>query len=277
MTDLSYSDSAINVRSRFLGCDNIVYVEGEDDILFWEFLFNKFTDSNLKIESVGGSPELDKFIEKIASGELSVIAARDSDYNKILGQHVPHKNIVYSYGYSIENSVITAGTIQSVIRLWSKGLKVPLENIDKWVDSFSKSIEPLAYYDIANELYHTSLSVLGNNCSRFMSDRTSPMIDDDKISGHVEKVSKKLNKEMYSEVETIVNGNNLFEIMRGHFVFSAALRFVNYSIGELRKRISIPTDAFYTNLIQAFEFLFKRGHPHYNYYKDAIRSCEIQA
>jgi hypothetical protein len=85
MPDISYSDEALNVRNAFFGAKVIVYVEGDDDVLFWHEVFEQVADDHFEVESVGGVENLDEYIRKIAAGQLSAIAARDADFLPIIG------------------------------------------------------------------------------------------------------------------------------------------------------------------------------------------------
>lgn len=53
MPSLDYSLEALNLLNAFHQVDKVVYVEGQDDVPFWEFLFKKFTNLNIYIEDVG--------------------------------------------------------------------------------------------------------------------------------------------------------------------------------------------------------------------------------
>lgn len=47
MPSLDYSLEALNLLNAFHQVDKVVYVEGQDDVPFWEFLFKKFTNLNI--------------------------------------------------------------------------------------------------------------------------------------------------------------------------------------------------------------------------------------
>lgn len=80
MADLFYSDEALNVKSAFYRANSMVFVEGDDDVLFWHEVFSKIPEASVEVESAGGSDQIDQYITKILSGELQAIAARDSDF-----------------------------------------------------------------------------------------------------------------------------------------------------------------------------------------------------
>lgn len=55
---LPYSDDALSIRHAFFNKQFVIYVEGVDDIPFWDACFSKFLPSSLEkgfiIEDVGG-------------------------------------------------------------------------------------------------------------------------------------------------------------------------------------------------------------------------------
>jgi len=120
MSKIDYSIDALNVRNCFFSTDTIVYVEGDDDILFWDKVFRASTSASIYIEAVGGSKELDKYIELINSGELESIAARDSDYLDFEGKKNGDSKIIYTVGHSIENSIYCADFICRLAMLFCK-------------------------------------------------------------------------------------------------------------------------------------------------------------
>ena len=60
-----YSTEALNVLRYFHDSEIIIFVEGDDDILFWDVISNKAGLLGVKIESAGGKNELLKKIDKI--------------------------------------------------------------------------------------------------------------------------------------------------------------------------------------------------------------------
>lgn len=42
MGELSYSNEANNLLNRFYGVEKILYVEGDDDIPFWEIILKSY-------------------------------------------------------------------------------------------------------------------------------------------------------------------------------------------------------------------------------------------
>ena len=150
MSDLLYSDDALNVRNAFLRVKTLVYVEGDDDVLFWDEIFSRIPNASVEIESVGGSDQIDTYIEKIAAGNLHAIAARDADFLPHLGKLRGDPRIVYTYGYAIENSLYTADCLASLTKLWCKTNKIQTKECADWLNDLATQVRPLIHLDLAN-------------------------------------------------------------------------------------------------------------------------------
>ncbi len=113
MASLEHSVEAKNVTNKFYQVDKMIYVEGQDDIIFWDIILKEFAQFTFKIEKAGGKEELEKYIEEIKSGVASYFVARDSDYDEILGFDEV-KGVIRTYGHSIENTIGTSAKLSSV-------------------------------------------------------------------------------------------------------------------------------------------------------------------
>ena len=107
MGKFQYSSSAINTVNKFHRIENIVYVEGQDDLVFWDKVFSYYKFPSFKIKIAGGKTELTSIIKSILKNEVTIIVAIDSDYTCIFGYRKNHPQILYTYGYSIENSIFS--------------------------------------------------------------------------------------------------------------------------------------------------------------------------
>ena len=97
-----YSSDAIENRAAFFDKNFTVYVEGPEDILFWDNLFQEAGLDDFHIEDVGGSENLEPFIQEILQNDLNIIVACDSDYAKLDNSLVVNDKIIYTHGFSIE-------------------------------------------------------------------------------------------------------------------------------------------------------------------------------
>lgn len=83
---LVHSAAAINVTHQFYDKRFMLYVEGDDDIVFWDEHFKKYMPSTFyEIEQVHGKENLTRYIEGIKDGTLqNVVVACDSDFTLFL-------------------------------------------------------------------------------------------------------------------------------------------------------------------------------------------------
>ncbi len=151
MPDLSYSDDALNVISAFYDADKLLYVEGDDDVVFWELVLEQFEIRTFKVQSVGGIEELKKYIDKVASGAIDANVARDADFSYIQKPPQLHQ-VIYTYGHSIENTLFTTGTICSIIRAYGRMTRRLIDEgeCETWMNEFHSAFEQLVTYDAAN-------------------------------------------------------------------------------------------------------------------------------
>ena len=99
---LEYSNEALNVKAQFYSKKIMCYVEAEDDKYFWSQFFPNF----VQIESKGCCTQLDILIPKICSGDVFAIVARDRDYLEFKNQLQNHHFVLYTFGHSIENTLL---------------------------------------------------------------------------------------------------------------------------------------------------------------------------
>lgn len=278
MVDLVYSDDAENVLNRFYGVDTIVYVEGPDDVPFWEFMFNTFSDVSVKINEVGGMSEIQKYINKIESGEVGAVVACDADFS-YFGNFSSHCNVLRSYGHSIENTLICQKTLSKVIG--SVG-RVSMKEIDEsgisyWFQSLEEATKNLVIQDIANHIMNSGKVVAGDNCSRFMKSSKSSEVCESKIMKHLINIDLQISKRLEKKIMNSITDSHRTEadFLRGHFLFSASLRHVTSEIRKIRNQVSLSNDSFFGALIIAFEVVFVCTHSHYNYYRDIVQKVEV--
>lgn len=280
MADLSYSNEAENVLSRFYSVDAIVYVEGIDDVPFWEHIFDTFSDISVEIKDVGGRPEINKYISKIESGDISAVVACDADFSYV-GRFSNHNNVLRSYGYSIENTMICEKSLRKVIRSIGRlPIKSVGENeISDWIANLANCTEVLVVSDIANEILKKGIDVAVDNCTRFMKSSKSPEICPTKISNHISEIDLEVSTRMENRIKRLIRESSRveFDLLRGHFLFSASLRYVKFFISNLKKSVNISNDSFFGAIFIAFESVFNSTHSHYYHYRDAVQGLTLSS
>ncbi|PLW83642.1 hypothetical protein CWI75_04645 [Kineobactrum sediminis] len=275
MDDFDYSVEARNVLNKFYGVDRLVYVEGGDDIPFWEIVFEKLADFSVEFESVGGKSELIKLAQAIEHDEADYLLAMDSDYDSILKSEV-NPSIIRTYGYSIENTLIGTETIckslKTLLRLPAK--ETPHDICQQWMFSIENDVRKLVACDIINHADGLGLSVIPDTSDRFMKSKSSCDLCEMKIEEFINELDLAFDKNVVlSEQNRVLScGFNFLDIVRGHFLSSAALRFLRVQAKRLGRNISISKDMFYVAMLTVFEGNFNREHRHFMHYKEQILS-----
>ncbi|MBY5982770.1 DUF4435 domain-containing protein [Halomonas sp. DP5Y7-2] len=271
MADLEYSVEARNTLSAFYRVERIVYVEGEDDIIFWEFLFEKLAGISVKAEEAGGKGKLESRMDEVRNGEANFFVAIDSDFDW-MNEDCSHPKIYSTFGYSMENSMITEESLQKLICRVAKVSRhqVSTEKCREWLFSIEDAVQSLVLADAANRHQDAGLSVVSDNCDRFLVSKKSSQLSAQKISSHIEGLDIDIPQEFKNRFSFRMNtkGLRLIDVIRGHFLFSAAFRFVKEYVAELKSSASISQEMLFGGLMLAFEASFDENHRHYSYYRD---------
>jgi hypothetical protein len=267
---LEYSVGAKNVLAKFYRVDKILYVEGDDDISFWELLFEKFDAPQVDIQQVGGKEELRKYIDQISSGELDAIVAMDSDFSPVNGTDPKHNLILRTAGHSIENTLISAKVLMKVARRIGRlpAKDVSHEECEAWLADFYRRCSMLITNDIQDQCEGAMLGVIGDNCDRFLESKQSDRICPLKIETYLNGHGLNPGTELSDDLEKRMTGAalNLQDFIRGHFLISAAHKFVCLLVKRKRSKVSLSSAAFFGAINLAFESTFNCEHPHYAHY-----------
>jgi Protein of unknown function (DUF4435) len=265
VTEFEYSTDALNAKSAFFRVQTIVYVEGDDDVLFWHEVFSKDASFSFKVEALGGSKELDKYISLIEQNYLRAIAARDSDYLGFKSVKSSCKKVLYTYGYSIENSLYTPNSIHGLVKLWSKNLSFSESKCSEWLKSLATHLRSLLILDIANYTSGAGLNILRDNCTEFMTGKYSHEPCPVKIANVIQKNRALLSKDQISRLKTSVGDQPeaFVSHLRGHFLASAVAKYLSNQVNGLGKKVSLAHDALYVTAMSYFSANFDSTHPHY--------------
>jgi hypothetical protein len=270
MADLEYSIEARNILNVFYGVERVIFVEGEDDIPFWEFLFDKLGNVNVKAEDAGGKGKLKSRIDEIRNGNGSFFVAIDSDFDWLTNES-SHPQIFSTFGYSIENTMISDESLQ---RLICRVAKVSRHQVDKekcqdWLSSIEAEVHSLVLADVANRVQDSGINVVPDNCDRFLVSKKSSKLSAQKISTHLRDLDIDVPEQFQSDFIAKLESRGLrwTDVLRGHFLISAAFRFIKEYVAELKSAISISREMLFGSLMLAFEASFDQNHSHYNYYE----------
>jgi len=275
MSDLTYSGEARNVLNLFHRVEKILYVEGDDDILFWELIFKKLSHISVRVEEVGGKEKIKKYIDEVISEQATYLIAMDSDFDKLTSRQY-HTNIILTFGYSIENTIITDSVLDKLLRTVCKVQDCDMpENLSKeWLCELEKKVTPLILYAIINNEEKLGHAVIPDNSERFMKSSKSCQLCEQKINSYLDNLAIEISEEQQAKIYTALGLQRLgvLDVLLGHFLMSAALRLIKVKTEELKTSISISKEMLFSSLLLAFESLFDPTHPHYNYYKKSLGS-----
>lgn len=281
MDDFCYSSEAEDILNQFYSVDVMLYVEGQDDVPFWELMFNKFCSYTVEIQDVGSCTALIPYIERIHSGELEAIVATDLDLGAFSSTLLEHRNIVRTPKYAIENTMIFVECLSKALKVMARKSARQINNqeIEAWLDYFYLSIKPLVLMDVVNAKGALGVSVVGDNATRFMVSRNSSQLCNTKLQSYSDSISQQLGNYEEQEVLDLIEskGYVFSDLVRGHFLFSAVSRFLGEYVKSLGMNISLSNDALYSSLILALETVFDEEHSDFSYYKSKIENVEIAA
>ena len=276
-----YSIDAKNALPKFYRVDRLLYVEGDDDIVFWEIMLKKFEAPKVLVQQVGGKVELQKYIDQIISGQLDAIAAMDSDFSPFVGIEPNHNLIIKTAGHSIENTLITAKVLMKVAMTTGRisAASVTLEECQNWLEDFHQQCSALLINDLQDQCEGDRIGILGKSCDRFFESKQSHRICPVKVQEYLENLGLAADAELpNSTSKHIANGSlNLQDFIRGHFLASAARRFVHNIMKRKCGKTSLSSVAFFGAINLAFESSFDREHPHYEHYEREFQGLSAAA
>lgn len=251
---ISYSIEALRVKARFFGKKAMVYVEGPEDINFWDPYFDREV---FEIECVNGCHNLDKYIQRLEDGEKSYIVACDSDYNKYKGVKYSSPMVVETYGHSIENMMYCPHNVKELVRKLSTSKADTLDAINDWYTTFVNSAHPLLVREITNLLYNPKddkPAVFGNGSARFCKQKKCYELDDDKIKNFCEKNKAYYPSEELDKVEAALSKDKREErhLIKGHFYTDAIrvlISVLSMHNSPSQKKIKIADTNLYSMLV----------------------------
>jgi len=248
MDKFDYSIDATNVMNLFHDSDFVVYVEGEDDKCFWGNMLELSGLSNYYIEDVGGCENLEPKINQVVNDSAKIIVARDNDYSDFSSSKTNHVQIVNTNGHSIENTLYCPTTINYIIRNMSKTLSNNVSHIEQWFDVFCNDCIDLIHYDIANNIYDKSVSVLGDSCVRLLTSNTSIKLSTSETNKLVASVKPHFKASEINKVKSNVANSNkkLRLIIKGHFLTHAVANIIKHFTKLIsNKSITLPNSNLY--------------------------------
>lgn len=286
---LQHSNSAISITHEFYDTRVMVYVEGVDDISFWDELLRKrVPETFYTIEQVNGKNNLKYYINGLLNGTITnVVVACDSDYNNILMNQEPdfyiNPLIIKTYGHSIENTMFCPKLVAKYIRNIIKNTNDYYPAIKEWYDNFCFMSLQLLPYDILNQEeinqvdIGTKKKAFNENFYRLLDDTNKMMLDQHKVEEFISRI--KVNYKD-SDVEYINSRIHLEPresryIIQGHFLELAVMNLIRETIKQ-EKKVTLSNEAIFAYFIDCNtqcnsicedrQFLFQQIDKVYHYF-----------
>ena len=224
---LEYSNEALNVKAQFYSKKIMCYVEAEDDKYFWSQFFPNF----VQIESKGCCTQLDILIPKICSGDVFAIVARDRDYLEFKNQLQNHHFVLYTFGHSIENTLLENSCVDFICSSHSReeyDRRPAGEKYISWLEKVQQDFKKLLQLEIAKEVENIPIEVIGRHCARFFD--ANHKILRNVISKLESNVENKISKEIHQKIS--FDESDIPLLLRGHFYASLVKTFINSSFNK---------------------------------------------
>lgn len=216
-----------------------VFVEGIDDIPFWENIFSNIVpeEYGIEISEVGGCQELYKLLNA-ASSKQDFIVAADSEYDEILNDKIKYKNALtmFTKRHSIENYLFCKNSIIRTISRMKRGQIQKHEQlqVDEFIKKLSLLLEKLLYLDclksMSPEKFPSSLKIMGgdscigsltNNSIYPLQDKIVKFIKDNKLDSMDTRI-----------IESKFKDKNLYHFINGHFTKLSIQKFISAKVAS---------------------------------------------
>ncbi|MFV0845090.1 DUF4435 domain-containing protein [Klebsiella quasipneumoniae] len=242
---------ALSVINKFKRVSAILYVEGPSDRVFWKTLLDSKGVSNISIEIAGSCTIIDDYINKILNDNLEIFVARDKDYKYTLNKIPKHKRVLITFGHSIENTLVYNDAIVNIGKSIGGDNEHCCISVQNWHDYIVNQLQPLVIREFANEATGSGLSIFGDHGDHLFGKKwQSDNFPTEMIYKKITEIDTVILPQALQEAQHIVEEqqNDIFHFIRGHFLFSLALKFVKEMMITLldKESINVSNDSLMT-------------------------------
>ncbi|WP_418343388.1 DUF4435 domain-containing protein [Raoultella ornithinolytica] len=233
---------ALSVMNRFKRVSAVLYVEGPTDRVFWKTLLDAKGIENISIEIAGSCTIIDDYINKILNENLEIFVARDKDYKYTLNKIPQHERVLFTFGHSIENTLVYNEAIIDIGRSIGGEEEYCSLSVQSWHEYIINQLQPLVIREFANEAIGSGLSILGDHGDNlFGKTWHSDKFPTERILKKIEEIDEIISAQDIQAATNIVveKCNDIYCYIRGHFLFSLALKFVKEMMITLLDKKSV--------------------------------------
>ena len=248
--EFSLSIPAQNIEARFYNKRGIVYVEGDDDKLFWAQYF----DSNqFEIRTVDGCKNMEDYENDILYHGLKSIVAKDADYSSYQRNNLTNPLIVCTLSHSIECVMYCPYNVNACLKKIARSLENHLLEIQQCYNDFFTDTKEMLVYDIANNVFGLGCSVCGDSCVPIMESNHSVKVSVEKRDRFLQQIAPAFPPDNIEEARRLLNDDKrtLRQIAKGHFQTSFVMNLLKKLTSQITgdKMPSISNDALYALLV----------------------------
>ena len=263
MNTLTWGSDALSVKHMFFNKKFMIYVEGKEDVPFWDHRFSLLNFEQFEIQPVSqeekssgsGQKELLKLMHKITKGEIkNTVIASDKDYGDFLIDHIIDcKQIVYTPGYSFENSMFCENGLNAFIKLRLRDNSIDeVKFLHEWFDSELKKLIPIIALDILNEKHQKGIKIIPNGQYLFVfkNNGKSHMVSEDRVNTVFQKYINFFELNEVNELIEMLKKKDLKYIIRGHALSGIVRNVLEHCIAKHKGDKSISNNEVLEHFVQ---------------------------
>jgi hypothetical protein len=163
----------------------------------------------------------------------------DRDHREIIeGLQISDK-IVYTYGYSIENSIYCTCNLSRIAqRLYRTDNDIEKE-IEIWAKDFIEKAYGLIVLDCLNARYPKGMKIFGDTCHKFLLHEKSAFLSSEKIDLFYNEVVEEWDDIQIDDISERIKRTNksLWYHIKGHFLTNAVINLLK---NEAARMMDLP-------------------------------------
>lgn len=250
--NLIYTTSALSVKAAFYNKKAMVYIEGEDDIFFWEQFFDP---KKYQVQDVGGCKNLKRYYDLINEGIKTFIIAEDSDYKGFIYCGTSPL-IIRTYSHSVENMMYCPKNLNHMIQRHCRSKVSCLKFINDYYEDLMEKCHKLLVLDVANYIYGKGVKVLGDSCFRFLDQTRLPFVNQEAVDNYYDSIVGRFTTKEIEEAERRIAADEREErlMIKGHFLTEAIRLLVDRCIKQKsNKNPRIDSNNLYVSLVECIK------------------------